>query len=107
MDIKKLLGKNVKQLREKHSLTQEQFAELLGVQPKTVTSIETGKRFVSCKTLMALANVFSVSYSELFSFDIEKALKPKRILEAKMSHLSDNECEYLLDIIKVHRKHSK
>ena len=68
-NIKKLLGKKVKLYRELKNLTQEQLAERIGVNSRTVSLIETGNNFVTAETLYNIAHVLEVSPKKLFDFD--------------------------------------
>ncbi len=59
------LGSKIAELRKKHSLTQEEFAERLGVTPQAVSKWEND---VSCPDIMLLpkiAEMFGVSIDEL------------------------------------------
>lgn len=67
--IKKNFGSVVKKLRMSKSLTQEQLAERLDLQMQTITSIETGRSFISCEVLAKLCNYFNVEPSYLFSLN--------------------------------------
>jgi DNA-binding XRE family transcriptional regulator len=42
MDMRRLVGRNVKRLREKKGLTQEQFAEISGFSQQYISSLERG-----------------------------------------------------------------
>lgn len=42
--IKKLLGAKIKSLRNKQGITQEYFAERIGISPRSVSFIENGKK---------------------------------------------------------------
>ena len=64
--ICKILGENIKRLRKARNLKQDELAELIGLEIKSLSLIETGKGFVSAKTLEKLASVLNVSVSELF-----------------------------------------
>lgn len=64
--ICKILGENIKRLRKARNLKQDELAELIGLEIKSLSLIETGKGFVSAKTLDKLASVLNVSASELF-----------------------------------------
>ena len=66
-DIKENLGLILKELRIQKKLTQEQLAELIGMQPQTITKIETGRVFVSSETLASLCNIFNVEPSLFFN----------------------------------------
>ena len=66
-DIKLNFGKVVKELRLKKDITQEQLAEYLELQPYTITSIETGRSFISSDVLAKLCNFFEVDAKIFFT----------------------------------------
>lgn len=70
--ICKILGENIKRLRKARNLKQDALAELIGLEIKSLSLIETGKGFVSAKTLEKLASVLNVAASELFETQNEK-----------------------------------
>ena len=51
-DIKKLLGRRIKELRESKDLTQEQLAEKIGIGQRNLSKIECGNNFVTSETLV-------------------------------------------------------
>ncbi len=67
--LKKQLGNNIKLLRKQKKLTQEQFAEYIGIDPKNVSKIENGKNYPTADTLAAIAKTLQVEYYELFLFN--------------------------------------
>lgn len=70
-EICKLLGQNIKKLRKLRSFTQETLAEAIGIETRTLSLIETGKSFVSAKTLENLAEVLHVKPADLFEISFE------------------------------------
>ncbi len=60
-------GTVIKELREKHKMTQLQLAEKLDVSDKTVSKWETGKGYPDITLLEPIAKVFGVSVTELIS----------------------------------------
>lgn len=72
-NICKVLGENIKRLRKTRSLTQNELAELIGIEVKSMSLIETGKGFVSAKTLEKLALELNVPVSELFKVSDSEA----------------------------------
>ena len=60
-------GAVIKALREKNKMTQLELAEKLCVSDKTVSKWETGKGYPDISLLEPIANVFSVSVTELLS----------------------------------------
>lgn len=67
----KQMGNNLRRLRQRKKLTQEQMAAKLQVRGCDVTrsalaKIEVGQRHVYVDELKALREIFDVSYEELF-----------------------------------------
>ena len=62
-----ITGAVIKELREKHHLTQAELAEKLNVSDKTVSKWETGRGYPDISLLEPIANVFGISIAELFS----------------------------------------
>lgn len=75
MDITKF-GARVKQLRERKNLTQQNFAEMLGVTSATVISWERGGKCPSVDTALAIAEKFGVSLDWLCGRESVEHLKP-------------------------------
>ena len=70
--IKKLLGAKIKSLRNEKSITQEYFAEKIGISPRSVSFIENGKNYPTPETLDAICEVLEIEPYKLFLFPIEK-----------------------------------
>lgn len=68
MDIKLLVGKRVKELRNKLGVSQEELADMVGLDRTYITSVECGKRNISIVNIEKLAIVFQVSLHEFFNF---------------------------------------
>ena len=68
MDIKLLVGKRVKELRNKLGISQEELADLAGLDRTYVTSVECGRRNISIVNIEKLAKALKVSLSEFFTF---------------------------------------
>jgi len=82
-DIKASLGAIVKELRNHKGITQEQLAEFLGLQPHTITKIETGRSFISSEVLAKLCNFFNVDPAFFF------AKKAKVITEDDLNYIRE------------------
>lgn len=68
-DIKKLLGKRIRELRKAKNLTQEKLAELVGIGPANISYIETGRFSPSVETLTKLSEALGVYTYELYMFE--------------------------------------
>ena len=60
-----ILGQSIKFMRKKNNLTQDQLAELAGIEQKQISKIETGRVHARLSTYLRIANVFSVSIDTL------------------------------------------
>lgn len=77
--IKFQIGKKLKLARTSCGYTQEQVAELLGLAPRYIGSIETDKSGCSISALVALCNLYNVTLNDLFS---EYLTSNKEILDS-------------------------
>lgn len=65
MDMRKLVGKNLKFFRQKKGLTQEQFSELSGFSQQYLSGLEQGKRNPTIVTIYELARALGISHVDL------------------------------------------
>ena len=68
MDIRILVGKRVKELRNNIGISQEELADIAELDRTYITSVECGKRNISIVNIEKLANALKVTLSEFFSF---------------------------------------
>ncbi|MBQ8460483.1 helix-turn-helix transcriptional regulator [bacterium] len=68
MELKKNFGLRLKELRKSKNWTQEQLAELVSVDTKHISFLETGRNFPSADLLEKFKNVFEVDYKDIFNF---------------------------------------
>lgn len=62
----KSLGNNVKSIRKKANLTQEQFSEKLGITPQFLSCVERGTAGISINTAINICNIAKSSPNRLF-----------------------------------------
>ena len=65
MNMRKLVGRNVKRVRQEKGLTQEQLAELSGFSQQYISGLEQGRRNPTVVSLYELATALGVSHMEL------------------------------------------
>ena len=78
MDLKKLLGKKVKQYRILRGLSQEKFSEMLNISQRTLSGIECGNNFLTAQTLEKIMEVLKISPDDLFH--VEYLKEPKELI---------------------------
>jgi transcriptional regulator with XRE-family HTH domain len=65
MDMRRLVGRNVRRIRIKKGLTQERFAEVSGFSQQYISGLEQGRRNPTIVTLYELASALGVSHMDL------------------------------------------
>jgi transcriptional regulator with XRE-family HTH domain len=65
MDMRRLIGQNVKRLRRRKGLTQEQYAEISGFSQQYISGLEQGLRNPTVVTVYELATALGVSHLDL------------------------------------------
>ena len=83
-NIKILFGRKIKEFRKKFNYTQAQLAEIVGVDNKHISCIESGKNFPSADLISRFANAFSIDIKDLFEFNY---LKEPQNLKKELSTL--------------------
>ena len=65
MDMRKLVGSNVKRIRQEKGLTQEQLAEISGFSQQYISGLEQGQRNPTIVSPYELATALGVSHMDL------------------------------------------
>ena len=101
METKELLGRRLRELRQKKELTLERLSEIASVDVKYLGSIERGKENPTIATLEKVANALSVKLHQILSFEHE--LTGERTLRRKIIQIlekcDENELQHILRIV--------
>ena len=98
--IDKRVGKRIKQRREQLGLTQEQFAEKLGVATNYISTIERGASFPRYEKLVAIINALETSADAIFCDVVAHSLEYKSyMLLDKMRDLPPEEQNRILETL--------
>ena len=65
MDMRRLVGQNVKKIRLEKKLTQEQFSDISGFSQQYLSGLESGRRNPTVVTLYEIAKALGVSHLDL------------------------------------------
>ncbi|MFR1672123.1 MAG: helix-turn-helix domain-containing protein [Candidatus Gastranaerophilaceae bacterium] len=97
MDNKKLLGQRIKHYRKAKNLTQEQLAELVSMEPNSISIIESGRNFPTLNSLEKIANALDIELNILFRY---RQIKDNSQIIDKINHeltkLNDEKLEKIL-----------
>lgn len=96
MDKLKNLGKRIKELRKNKKLTQEQLAEIVGIEQKQICRIENGACFTTFETLDKMALTLDVEIKDLFKFN---HLNSKETLIKSLNEMFKNASEEKIQLI--------
>ena len=88
MLLKKELGKRIQQIRKSRKITQDKLAELIGIDSKNVSRIESGNSYPSPETLCSISKALEVEIYELFVF--KEQIPYDKMKETIVSALDDN-----------------
>lgn len=66
MEIKSKVGKRIKEIREKKSISQNDLSFSADLDRSYIASVESGQRNISIVNLEKIANALDVTLSELF-----------------------------------------
>ena len=101
MSLKEIFAKNLKELRKRNKMTQEQLAELVNVAPRHISFIETGRSFPSCELLERICKVLQVDFTEVVK--TEENLTREELLQKLntiVPKLNDKQLNYLVKLAK-------
>ena len=88
------IGNKIKEYREKNNMTQKEIAEILGVEPGTISKYESGMIEPNIESLKRLADTFNTTVDELIKdeekFDLTKVNVLEVLREQKKMELKGN-----------------
>lgn len=92
-DLVKLVGLNIKEIRKKKNLTQEELAEKSGFQPSFLAGVERGDRNITLQTLEKITNGLEEDPQSIFNFNnlniAEQDFNKNQIISLLVNLISD------------------
>lgn len=99
---KKLLGKRFREIRKKLGYTQEKFAEIAGIEPQSISKIESGKNYPLLANLEKIANNLNIELSDFFIYSHQNNDNElKKILNETFDGLSNEDKARAVRILQV------
>lgn len=100
--IDKRIGKRIKDRREELGMTQDQFAEKLGVATNYISTIERGASFPRCEKLIMLLNGLETSADAIFCDVLDHTAEYRAsMLSEKIAALPVSEQKRILDMVEL------
>ena len=75
---------NLKQIRELHNLSQNNIANILGINRTVYTKYENGYEIIPIKHLLTFCNHFNIGIDEIFELPINKHKNIKKEIDCKL-----------------------
>ena len=109
MELNKLLGRKIKEIRESRGLTQQQLAELCDLHTTSIGMIEIGRRMPSLSTLELIVKTLDIDYQDLFDFtntySLEKSEEKLKIdLGREVCNFNKKQLQHMINHAKAIRK---
>ncbi len=76
MDTRKLIGSRIKNLRRARGYSQERLGEIIGINPKYLSSVERGRENPTLDLFIRLSQGLKVGIHEIFLIE-QEGLEPK------------------------------
>lgn len=101
-ELKKLLGRRIKELRKQRNIKQEELAEIINIATRNLSNIETGNTFPSPDNLEKLANALNCKIKDLFDFEHHQDPQDlmKEIIE-RIKPVDSTKLQYIYKITKA------
>lgn len=96
--ISKHIGQMCQQYRIKNNLTQNQVAELTGLEPRHISQIERGLSKGSIDTLIKLCNAYQITL-DIILYDLLDEKTKSSIYDEKFKKLNKKDKESILHFI--------
>ena len=90
--MKNMISTNLKHIRDRHNLTQEQFAERIGVSRQTIAKWENGDSLPDIERCVEISMLFSVPLDVLATCNLDETAEPET---------NSVENKYVFGIVKV------
>ena len=100
--IKRLLGENIKHIRKRQNITQENLAELVDRSKNHISKIEQGLTNPPLDLLISISNALNVPLKELFDFSkFDDNLSAEEISKTLSSISDKKQANLLFEIYKL------
>jgi transcriptional regulator with XRE-family HTH domain len=107
--LRTIIGRNIRRERMKRKVSASTLAELVNVSPAYIRLLERGGRGTTVYNLNTLADFFGVPLEKMLEEEMDTEEKDARagklkLLDVYAKRMTDNELDYLLDMVAGLRK---
>lgn len=102
-----LLGKRLKERRVQLEMTQAGLAEMVGVDPETISRIERGAALPGLLRLEAIADALKVGVASLIQSSSSVAEDQALQIAIWLKTMNEHDREFVVDYVKKYAEHRK
>lgn len=98
---KELLGARIKELRKAGRFSQEELAEMIGVEPQHMSRVESGRSYPSLDRLEKISTALNVPLKDFFEFmHLEDAAERLENIDTLAKGLSEERQRFVYRMLK-------
>lgn len=102
MDIKRIIGLNVNMLRLSKDLTQQEFADAIGISKSLVSRIESAAIVPSAEIIKSICTKFNVSADWLLQNDNENSINYETLEVLELyNNLNEDHKKIVINLMKL------
>ena len=101
MGYQELINKNIKNLRIKNGLTQEEFSEKINISIQGLSNIERNRYQPTAETIDRICRVFNITPAELLYNPTSENSEIIKSINILLSDLTKQKLEKIYEIIKI------
>src|SRR5574344_571536 len=98
-NLKERIGTRLRELRKIRGIRQNQLAEMIDLDPRSISRIEVGGNYPSFDSLSKICKILGCDINYFFYDDGEKTYK--NILHKYIDTLSNDDIEVIIKMIKI------
>jgi transcriptional regulator with XRE-family HTH domain len=106
IDLDKIIGQNLRMLRDRHKYTQDRVADYLKIDRVMISYYENGSRPVPIPILMKLADLFDVELRDLAELSPVQS-KLNAVFAFRATNISDSDLEAITKFKRIAKSYIK
>lgn len=101
MKYQELINKNIKELRQNNNLTQEEFAEKIGISIQGLSNIERNRYQPAAETVDKICRAFKITPVELLTPPVNDSEEILKNITTLLSQCSKAKLKKIYEVIKI------
>ena len=99
INIAKIIGSNIKKIRNKNKISQERLAELVGKSAQFISLLERGESGLSIGTLLDICRILDTDANSIFAGALDTKSYSDSFLNKSFESFSQNDKDIVVNLI--------